>query len=301
MITSRAKLSKKESLAPINASLARPSLAPINACGITFYTDEKLFEQTGVRVAFIGKTGGVSEDVFASLNLGNRVGDDPAAVAKNRALAIGAIAKHSGLRASEYKIVNPKQVHKDDLVVIRKGDDVDALAETEIEADGVVCEAGVKNVAALLCFADCVPVIMATPSGAFAVVHAGWRGVVNKISQKALLELAKLSNCETSEVNVYVGPHLRQCCFEVGDDTEKQFADAFGREVIDSDPNKYDKPHVSMEKALVKQLTSVGADTTRILDVEICTQCSPVSTELFYSYRKSGGKCGRHGALAFAR
>ena len=51
-------------------------------------------------------------------------------------------------------------------------------------ADGIIVSA--HEVGALLCFADCMPVIIVLPTGRFAVVHAGWRGIENEISAKAL-------------------------------------------------------------------------------------------------------------------
>lgn len=54
-------------------------------------TDDALYERTGVRVAFTGRAGGVSEGPYSSLNLGNHVGDGPASVERNRALVLEAL------------------------------------------------------------------------------------------------------------------------------------------------------------------------------------------------------------------
>ena len=68
-------------------------------------TDDALYERTGVRVAFTGRAGGVSEGPYSSLNLGNHVGDGPASVERNRALVLEA------LDAADVPLVVPSQVH----------------------------------------------------------------------------------------------------------------------------------------------------------------------------------------------
>ena len=68
-------------------------------------TDDALYERTGVRVAFTGRAGGVSEGPYSSLNLGNHVGDDPASVERNRMLVLEA------LDAADVPLVVPSQVH----------------------------------------------------------------------------------------------------------------------------------------------------------------------------------------------
>ena len=100
-------------------------------------------------------------------------------------------------------------------------------------ADGLVVHA--LNAAALLCYADCVPVIIVSPTGRFAVVHAGWRGVDNLISVKVVRSMAyedeALLGAEAaSTYNVYIGPHIGPECFETGADVHARFVSQFGAE-----------------------------------------------------------------------
>ncbi len=86
-------------------------------------------------------------------------------------------------------------------------------------ADGLVVHA--LNAAALLCYADCVPVIIVSPTGRFAVVHAGWRGVDNLISVKAVRSMAYADEAPLGAdaaltYNVYIGPHIGPECFGDG-------------------------------------------------------------------------------------
>ena len=152
----------------------------------------------------------------------------------------------------------------------------------------------------MLCFADCTPVIAVSPTGRFAVAHAGWRGVVGGIAASCVKRLSLEDGAKTPDeqrkiaagYNVYIGPHIHDCCFEVGSEVEQRFAGLFGQSCIR--PSR----HVSMLDALRVQLTAVGVDPARICDAGICTQCNP---QQYFSYRASGGTCGRHGAIAFRK
>ena len=259
--------------------LSFPKLERAKNEGIVYFTDDALFSCTGVRVAFLGRLGGVSEGESLSLNVGRHVNDNLQDVTKNRELALHALAEN----ADNVHIYSSHQVHGDKILELNSTD----LPE-EIDADGVICNC--KNVAPMLCFADCCPVILVAENGVFAVVHAGWRGVVNRISDKALKLMVDKYCCDIATINVYVGPHLHQCCFEVGDDVAKTFADEFGDSVVD------DNSHVSMVDALKLQLVEAGLDGLRFCDLNMCTKCMPGT---FFSYRATDGKCGRHGAIAF--
>ncbi len=67
-----------------------------------------------VRFAFTERTGGVSEDVYSSLNLGSHVGDDPFAVQENRRRALEAM----GAIECEHNLLVPNQVHGDHIVTV---------------------------------------------------------------------------------------------------------------------------------------------------------------------------------------
>lgn len=259
--------------------LSYPKLERAENEGIVYFTDDALFSSTGVRIAFLGRHGGVSSGEFSTLNVGKHVEDNLQDVTKNRQLVLQALAD----KPDSVHIYSPHQVHGDKILEL---DSIDLPAE--IDADGVVCNC--KNVAPLLCFADCCPVILVAENGVFAVVHAGWRGVVNRISAKALKLMAGNYYCDVATINAYVGPHLRQCCFKVGEDVAKTFTDEFGAHVVD------ENSHVSMVDALKLQLVEVGLLEDRFCDLGMCTKCM---SDTFFSYRATDGKCGRHGAIAF--
>lgn len=141
-----------------------------------------------VRFAFTERAGGVSEDAYSSLNLGSHVGDDPFAVQENRRRALEAM----GAAECKHNLLIPNQVHGDHIVAVASNgaDDLEDVREQIAEGcDAIVCTA--RNVPVLLCFADCVPVVLVAPGG-FAVVHSGWKGTIARISAKACGRFAML-------------------------------------------------------------------------------------------------------------
>ena len=115
-----------------------------------------------VRFAFTERAGGVSEDAYSSLNLGSHVGDDPFAVQENRRRALEAM----GAAECEHNLLIPNQVHGDHIVAVASNgaDDLEDVREQIAEGcDAIVCTA--RNVPVLLCFADCVPVVLVAPGG----------------------------------------------------------------------------------------------------------------------------------------
>lgn len=271
-------------------TLPYPTLVEGRSVSVPFYTDEALFDATGVRIAFTTRQGGVSKPPFDTLNVGTHVSDDARAVQENRHRIM------EELHGSTTRLIVPKQVHKDTFVCLDHRDDLHVRSdEAEQGADGVVIE--IDEVAALLAFADCVPVILVGPNASFAVVHAGWRGVDNRIAVKALKTLAARealrSGCSLeaycAQTNVYIGPYIHAECFEVSADLAHHFADEFGSSCL------FDERHVDLGAALRIQLTQAGVDPARIADLDRCTVCNH---ETFYSYRTDDGQTGRHAAVA---
>lgn len=274
---------------PENGAGASPSPFPNHLAqypddDIVAITDQGLFEATGVRVAFTERTGGESAGAYGSLNLGSHVHDDPACVAANRQRLL------SALGAEGASLVVANQVHGTNVERIESGDAacVEALRHRVSEgADGIVV--GCPDVAALLCFADCMPVVLVAPGGTFAVVHAGWRGVFGHIVVKALDLLCETSGAAAGSCNVYIGPYIHAECFEVGTDLARKFSAEFGSHCVP------DSRHVDLGAAVRADLAAVGVDGRRIADSDACTVCS---NRRFFSYRAQGGTCGRHAAVA---
>ena len=133
--------------------------------------------------------------------------------------------------------------------------------------------------------ADCLPVSIIDPDNvAMANIHSGWRGAVQQIVAKTL-GAAPLD----SRVSIaFLGPTIRVCCFEVGEEVAAQFDPRF------VERSRGPKPHVDIPAFTAAVLREHGLET--IVDTELCTRC-PGS--IFHSYRRDK-KSGRNLAIAVA-
>ncbi|NTU88752.1 MAG: laccase domain-containing protein [Actinobacteria bacterium] len=224
----------------------------------------------------------MSEGPYSSLNLATHVKDDERSVVQNRRLFLDALS----LGDFSSRLVVPHQAHGDTVMQV-SGDFDRNDVSIEHEADAVVCDG--FDIPVMLCFADCAPVMVVAPSGAFAVIHAGWRGALAGIVGKAVDELARVSSCDPSGFNVYIGPHIGPCCYEVPQKRIDAFVDAYGPSCDAGDR------HLSLSAAIRADVQSHGVVASRIAQADSCTA---ESVGEFFSFRAENGLCGRHGALA---
>ncbi|MDO4851594.1 MAG: polyphenol oxidase family protein [Actinomycetota bacterium] len=263
--------------------LPLPQLSRVcHVSGVGYLTDEAVRDVTGTRIAFLERTGGVSAEPYDSLNLGLHVDDDPACVRENRLRTLAAL----GAGACAGHLLACNQVHGSDVVVV-DGQEQHVRERLADGADAVVClQAGIP---VLLFFADCLPVILVAPGGGFAIAHAGWRGALVGIAGKTLEALCAETGCMPDEVNAYIGPHIGACCYEVSDELLERFVDVFGAR-CDAGMR-----HLSLSAAVREDLLRHGMASGRIIDPGLCTRDGQ---DRFFSHRGSGGRCGRHGAMA---
>lgn len=157
-----------------------------------------------VRACSTTRLGGVSEGMYASLNLAEHVGDDPSHVVQNRRRLIQALH----LPAMPLWL---QQVHG--MVVVNA-----AAAKPGYEADasyvnrqGIVCA---------VLTADCLPLLLCDDGGTrVAAVHAGWRGLLNGIIENTVCALRRPG----SQLLAWLGPAIGPKAFEVGDEVRAAF------------------------------------------------------------------------------
>ena len=168
--------------------------------------------------------------------------------------------------------------------------------------------------------ADCVPVFLVDrKKRAVAAVHAGWRGALSRVVEKAAGEMWRMFNSRPESLLAAVGPSIRKCCYEVGQEVVDAFSGAFpggekffhkvaatpeemrmalryqtlftlqappGHQAEDS----LAKVHLDLAAAVRYQLENAGVPAHQIYVADYCTACR---TDLFYSYRKEGALAGR--------
>lgn len=193
--------------------------------------------------------------------------DDPA-----RAEARERLSALLGLDAGDLAWL--RQVHGDRVHRVREG----GLAG---EGDGLVTDRA--GLALLVAVADCGPVLLHDPStGIIGAAHAGWRGTVAGICERAVEAMVGLG-AEAPRIRAWIGPCIGPENFEVGPEVAGQFPP----EVVDARPAR---PHVDLPAAIALRLRSAGVEPERIRSAG---QCTFELADRYWSYRRDGGICGR--------
>ena len=177
------------------------------------------------------------------------------------------------------KILGLKQVHGDKIISINSEEDLkNYKAQNLHEADGWLLS--LQQTGAMILTADCVPLYLWSADGKYvSLTHCGWRGIVQELPKKA----AELIRTKTMEkLQAYIGPHIKDCCFEVKEDV----ASKFPKETIIQRENKI---FVDLDKAIILQLTAAGVEESEIKTGCHC-QCTCCNDRDFFSYRRDGKK-----------
>lgn len=268
------------------ATRREPALVRVERRGVAVWTDPYLLDSAGVFVAFSERGGGVSRGPYASLNLASHVGDDPAAVRENRRLLLAA----AGLEHVSPRLTMAEQVHGDTVSIIG----ADHAAAPVPATDALITRE--PDTPLLMCFADCVPVVLvwggqdgARRDRAVSVVHAGWRGALAGLPGIAARALADHMGGTPESLTAYVGPHIGSCHYQVQETILSHFVrtfDTFARA---------ESGGLDLGAVVSASLTDAGVDPCSIASLGTCTF---EATDRFYSYRAEDGLTGRHGALA---
>ena len=224
-----------------------------------------------VRAVTTTRVGGVSRGPYESFNLGDRAGDDPECVRRNRAL----------LRATLNLPSEPvwlKQVHGVSVV--------DAAAPAGATADGAW--SGTPGVVCVVLTADCLPVFLCDREGTkVALVHAGWRGLAAGVIEAGVRALG----VPGENLLAWLGPAIGPQSYEVGDDVRNAFIG------VDPDAARAFAPRAAgrwladMYTLARQRLAALG-----VREIHGGGRCTFRERDKFFSYRRDG-VCGRMASL----
>ena len=168
----------------------------------------------GIAHAFFTRSGGVSENVYASLNGGVGSRDAPEAVAENRARMAAAL----GVPADRLAV--PYQVHSPDAIAISEHWASDARPR----CDGIVT--ATPGLALGVTGADCGMILFADPEARIVgAAHAGWKGALNGVVEATVAAMERLG-ARRDAISAALGPCIAQESYEVGPEFVAAFAQA---------------------------------------------------------------------------
>lgn len=252
---------------------------------------------------FSTRLGGCSAAYGGSaLNLGFTRHDTRANVERNRE----AFLRAPGIDPPAWHLVTQRQVHSDLVHYV-------ATAGDHPCGDGLITDRpglllGVQT-------ADCLPLLLVDAGRrAVGAVHAGWRGTLRRIAEKAVGEMRRQFGSLPADLRAAIGPGIHSCCYQVGEEVREQFrsqfayADELFREARESNPVHEKYPllfltarapghgpeetllYLDLVAANTRQLLDVGVPAENISASPLCTSCR---TDLLFSYRKEKGVAGR--------
>ena len=217
----------------------------------------------GVRALQTMRCGGVSSGPWSGFNLGDHVGDDPAAVAANRAALAGYIG------------CNPRWLRQVHGTAVR---DLDRRTTVVREADAALARQ-VGQVCVVMT-ADCLPVLLCADDGSVVgAVHAGWRGLLAGVIEAAIREMAAPGR----HILAWLGPAIGPTAFEVGDEVRAAFVAADAAAAPCFHPSPGGRWLADLYRLARLRLAGSG-----VLNVAGGDECTLRDAARFYSYRRDG-------------
>ena len=243
-----------------------------------------------IRHMFTTREGGVSKDIYESLNLSFTRGDDETAVLENyRRVA-------QALETSIDHIVTSDQTHTTNVRPVGKEDLGKGITRPRDykDVDGMITDQ--PGVLLATFYADCVPLYFVDPvHKAIGLSHSGWRGTVGRMGQATVEAMERSFGSQPKDLLCAIGPSICQDCYEVSRDVAEAFIFAFPtheKEILQA--GALGKYQLDLWKANEIVLTEAGVLKEHIALAGLCTCCN---SSLLFSHRASKGKRGNLGAF----
>jgi YfiH family protein len=237
----------------------------------------KLMEESGVHV-FESFSDHPVVASFSARNYNMRFREDAEGAEKDRA----AFLERLGIPAGD--LVCPDQVHSANILLVSEemaGKGAFFREDAVGRADGMLVKS--KSVPLGVQTADCASIFFYDPRvEAAAIAHVGWRGLYAGMVEKMVAAISNNFLSRPRDLIVGLGPMIRKCCYEVGDDVAFLFKD----HVVARKGKKF----LDLGRAIGSALRRGGVKKTQIEDPGFCTSCR---NDLFHSYRREGQRAGR--------
>ena len=218
---------------------------------------------------FLGRRGGVSAGTVAGLNVGTGSNDDPAAIFRNRGLAVAAIRPGA-------ELATVHQVHSAEAVTVTRAWPMDERPH----ADAMATDR--PGVLLGILTADCAPVLLAdSAAGVVGAAHAGWRGALAGVTDSVIAAMERLG-ARRDHIHAAVGPCIALASYEVDDNFRTRFIEDDRDNERFFAPGESGRPHFDLEAYVVHRLLAAGVEEVEALNLD--TYADP---DRFYSYRRA--------------
>ena len=238
------------------------------------------------------RQGGYSKGNYGQFNINRYCGDNLEHIAQNRQ------ALCQLLQIDDSYLLMPHQVHLTEIATIDDSFLQLAGHERQQRLEGV--DAIMTNIGGVcigVSTADCIPILLYDKAHhASCAIHAGWRGTVKRIVEKAIAQMTSVYGSRPADLLAQIGPGIHLESFEVGDEVYEAFAkEGFEMETISqrypaNDGSAMEKWHIDLPACNCQQLLASGIPSSQI-------SVSPIDTfqqyDLYFSARRLGINSGR--------
>lgn len=171
--------------------------------------------------------------------------------------------------------LNPLNVYALEQIHSRTVLAVDSANPPTAQADGMVTQD--RNITLSVTVADCLPVFLFdAKSGAFGIVHSGWKGTGIAVNALALMrERYGTSSCDVAAI---LGPCIDSCCYKVDKERAEIFKKDFGGQSVRENGGYF----LDLKAANIKLLKDSGVE-----NIAVCNECT-FCDERFGSFRREG-------------
>lgn len=176
------------------------------------------------------------------------------------------------------------QIHSDKVVI---------ASNTIEEGDALISDETSRAIGVFT--ADCVPILIIDKKNrVIGAVHSGWRSTAKDIVIKTIEKMKEVYGSDEEFINIYIGPHIKECCFEVGDEVIDIFKKNINFKDCMVNNNKID-----LQSYIIECLLKQGIKKENIFTQELCTYCCE-NTRL-HSYRREKQGYGRMFSFIFIK
>lgn len=190
-------------------------------------------------------------------------------------------------------VLQPHQTHSANVAYVDRPD----LTKENLEGvDALVTN--LHGVAIGVRTADCIPVLLYDPlHRAIGAVHSGWRGTVNMISKKTVMEMCRLFGTHPEDLIAVIGPGIGYDSFQVGVDVALKFKESgfpidqlWSFRGVRKEGSMKGGHHIDLKECVRYSLTECGLSEKDIIVSDIDTY----TDYRFYSARREGISCGKN-------
>ena len=232
----------------------------------------------GVTAFSTTRQGGFSKGSYGEFNINRYCGDNVETISQNSALLCGLVG------IDDSRLLMPHQVHETEIVAVNE-------TTREAELEGV--DALMTNIPGIcigVSTADCIPVLLYDKvHRAVCAIHAGWRGTVKRIVEKAVGAMTSTYDTRPADIQAQIGPGIHVESFEVGDEVYEAFANE-GFEMGTISRKVGQKWHIDLPECNRQQILASGVPAAQVDVSPICTYQHP---ETYFSARRLTINSGR--------